>query len=129
MPDQTTSDRKDVLELEYKFIDASLRGDTGSLDSILAADFVFTDPDGVNLNKREWLDDLGTGDFKFESIDIDEIDVRVKGDVATAEATLRIKARSRKAGYSGTYSAIDIYERRGGRWQLTLSSANKVDGR
>ena len=129
MPDQTSSDHQDVLELEYKFIDASLRSDVEALDSILAPDFVFTDPDGVNLNKGEWLDDLGAGDFKFESIDVDKVEARVKGDVATVEATLRIKARSRKAGYGGTYSAIDVYERRGGRWQLTLSSANQIEGR
>jgi len=127
MPDQNRTDHQDVLELEYKFIDASLRSDTEALDSILAADFVFTDPDGVNLNKSEWLGDLGTGDFKFASIDIDKVDVRVKGDVATVEAVLRINARSPKAGYRGAYSAIDVYERRGGRWQLTLSSANQIE--
>ncbi|HVF92063.1 MAG TPA: nuclear transport factor 2 family protein [Blastocatellia bacterium] len=128
MPDQDNTDHRDVLALEYRFMDACLRSDTEALDSILAADFVFTDPDGINLTKGEWLDDLRTGDFKFESIDIESVDARVKGNVATVEASIRIKARSRKAGYSGTYSAMDIYERRGGGWQLTLSSASQIQG-
>lgn len=126
MPDPNDSDHKDVLELEHKFIDACLRSDTQALDPILADDFVFTDPNGLTLTKAEWLDDLRTGDFKFESLDIHRVDARVKGDVATVEARLGIKARSRKAGYSGTYSAMDIYERRGEGWQLTLSSANQI---
>jgi ketosteroid isomerase-like protein len=126
MSDPNNSDHKDVLELEHKFLDACLGGDTRALDSILADDFVFTDPNGLTLTKSEWLDDLRTGHFKFESLGIDEIDARVKGDVATVEARVRIEARSRKAGYSGTYSAMDVYERRGEGWRLTLSSANKI---
>jgi len=126
MPDPNNSDHQDVLELEYKFLDACLRGDTEALGSILSDDFVFTDPNGLTLTKSEWLDDLRTGDFKFESLDVDDVSARVKGDVATVEARVSIKARSRKAGYSGTYSAMDIYERRGDAWQLTLSSANEI---
>ena len=126
MSNQYKSEHQDVLDLAHRFIDACLKGDTEALDSILAADFVFTDPKGINLTKREWLDDLRTGDFKFESIDIDKLEARIKGDVATVEMSLRIKARSRKAGYSGMFSAIDIYERRGQGWQLTLSSANEI---
>lgn len=128
MSNQYNSEHQDILDLEYRFIDACLRSDTQALDSILAADFVFTDPNGINLTKSEWLDDLRTGEFKFESIEIDKIEARVKGDVATVELSLHIKARSRKAGYSGIFSAMDIYERRGANWQLTLSSANQVNG-
>ncbi|HKG22375.1 MAG TPA: nuclear transport factor 2 family protein [Blastocatellia bacterium] len=128
MSDQDNSDHRDVLDLEHKFMDACLKSDTEALDSILAADFVFTDPDGINLTKGEWLDDLRTGDFKFESLDVEKVEARVKGNVATVEARVHIKARSRKAGYSGTYSAMDIYERRGEGWQLTLSSASQMSG-
>lgn len=126
MSNQYNGEHQDILDLEHRFIDACLGSDTQALDSILAADFVFTDPAGINLTKREWLDDLKTGEFKFESISIDKLEARVKGDVATVELILHIKARSRKAGYSGIFSAMDIYERRGEEWQLTLSSANEI---
>ena len=126
MSNRYNSEHQDILDLERRFIDACLRSDTETLDSILAAEFVFTDPNGINLTKREWLDDLRTGEFKFESVEIDKLEARVKGDVATVELILHIKARSRKAGYSGIFSAMDIYERRGEGWQLTLSSANEI---
>ncbi len=126
MTDQNTSEQLRVLELEYSFIDACLSRDTQVLDSILADDFIFTDPNGVNLTKQEWLSDLASGDFRFETLNIEEAQVSVREDVATVQASIKVRAQSKKAGYKGRYSAMDIYERRGGRWQMTLSTANQV---
>jgi ketosteroid isomerase-like protein len=125
MTDQRTSEQQQIMELEYRFIEACLKADTQVLDSILADDFIFTDPNGVNLTKQEWLADLTSGDFRFESIMIEALQVSVREDVATVQVSLRVKAQSKKAGYNGRYSAMDIYERRGERWEMTLSTANQ----
>lgn len=127
MTDQGSSEQLHILELEHSFIEACLRNDTQVLDRILADDFIFTDPNGVNLTKQEWLADLTSGDFRFETINIEEVEVSVREAVATVQASLRVRAKSKKAGYDGRYSAMDIYERRGGQWQMTLSTANQIN--
>jgi ketosteroid isomerase-like protein len=126
MTDQSANEQRQIRELEHRFIEACLKNDTQVLDSILADDFVFTDPNGVNLTKQEWLADLTSGDFRFESVKIEELQVSIREDVATVQVSLRVKAQLKKAGYDGKYSAMDVYERRGKRWELTLSTANQV---
>jgi ketosteroid isomerase-like protein len=127
MTDQGSSEQLHILELEYSFIEACLRNDTQVLDRILADDFIFTDPNGVNLTKQEWLADLTSGDFKFETVNIEEIEVSVREAVATVQASLRVRAEFKKAGYDGRYSAMDVYERREGQWQMILSTANQIN--
>jgi ketosteroid isomerase-like protein len=121
-----STDQQQVTELEYRFIEACLTGDTEVLARILADDFIFTDPNGVNLTKREWLTGISSSDFRFESIEVEAVQVSVREELATVGADLKVKAQSKKAWYDGKYSALDIYEKRAGRWQMTLSTANRV---
>jgi hypothetical protein len=73
MTDQNSSEQQQVAELEHNFIEACLKSNTSVLDDILADDFTFTDPNGVNLTKEEWLADLASGDFKFETAEPEDI--------------------------------------------------------
>jgi ketosteroid isomerase-like protein len=127
MTNQSSNEQQQVMELERSFIEACCQGDIQTLDFILADEFVFTDPNGIHLTKQEWLTDLASGTFRFDSINIEELQVKVREDVAIVQANLRVKARSKKAGYNGVYSAMDVYQKRGGQWQVTLSTANKLE--
>jgi ketosteroid isomerase-like protein len=121
-----STDQQQVTELEYSFFEACLKGDTEVLAQILADDFIFTDPHGVNLTKQEWLAGIISSDFRFESIEVEKVEVSVREEIASVGAHLKVKAQSKKAGYDGKYSALDIYEKRAGRWQMRLSTANRV---
>lgn len=46
MLETNISDEQQVRQLEDEWIDAFMRGDTETLDRILADDFIFTDPEG-----------------------------------------------------------------------------------
>jgi len=127
MTEQSSGEQQEIMELERSFIEACRKSDTQTLDFILADEFVFTDPNGIHLTKQEWLTDLASGAFKFDAVNIEELQVKVREDVAVVQVNLRVKARSQKAGYDGIYSAMDIYQKRGGQWQVTLSTANKLE--
>lgn len=127
MTDSYRDEKAEVMELERRFIDACLQANTEFLDSIMADSFIFTDPKGLNLTKAEWLADLRSGAFRFESIHIGDLRVNVSGDMASVMVNLRVTAKSKKAGYSGEYSAMDIYERRGDNWKIILSTANQLN--
>ncbi len=75
MPEKNISDEQQVRQLEHKWIDAFMRADTETLDSILADDFIFTDPQGNLLTKAEWIADMTSGELTFESIHIDDLQV------------------------------------------------------
>jgi uncharacterized protein (TIGR02246 family) len=123
MSDKLTDDERQVRQLEREWIDAFLRGDTETLDRILADDFVFTDPEGRLLTKAEWIADMTSGELTFESVHIDDLQVRMYGDAAVANGRVTVKALTKEGGYDGQYCYTDMYVKRGGRWQAVAEQA------
>jgi ketosteroid isomerase-like protein len=119
---QDSDDAGQVRRLEQDLIEAFRRNDTASLGRIMADDFVFTDPLGTSITKDRWLEDLASGAFAFESIEIEGMQVRMAGDAALVTGVVTLKARSRAGGYNGQFGVVDVYMKRAGRWQLALST-------
>ena len=123
MSEERTNDEQQVRQLEHEWIDAFVRGNTETLDRILADDFIFTDPEGRLLTKAEWIADMTSGELTFESINIDELQVRMYGDAAVANGRVTVKARTKEGGFDGQYCYTDMYVKRGGRWQAVAEQA------
>jgi ketosteroid isomerase-like protein len=119
---QNSDDAEQVRRLEQDLIEAFRGNDIAALKRIMADDFVFTDPLGASITKEGWLDDLDSGVFAFESIEIEGIQVRLAGDAALVTGLVTLKARSRGGGYNGQFGVVDVYMKRAGRWQLALST-------
>lgn len=122
MSAQNSDDEQRVRRLEEDLIEAFRGNDAASLASLMADDFVFTDPLGTSITKDRWLEDLASGAFAFESIEIEGIRVRLAGDAALVTGLVTLKARSRAGGYNGRFGVVDVYMKRAGRWQLALST-------
>ena len=117
------TDAQEIERLERQWIEAFQQSDTITLKQILADDFVFTDPNGLLKTKEQWLSELSSGTLTVERLNIDDIQVKVSGDVASADVLLSMKAKSVEGGYDGQYHSVDMYEKRDGRWQATVSGA------
>jgi hypothetical protein len=126
MAESNTNDHQLLKTLEYEFLASCLSADIEKLDKILADNFIFTDPYGLNLTKAEWLGGLKSGEFTFEAIELQDLEIYISTNIASATVEVQVKARSNKAGYDGIFSAMDIYEKREGRWQLILSTARQL---
>jgi ketosteroid isomerase-like protein len=122
MPVQNSDDERQVSQLEQELIEAFRRNDMRALERIMADDFVFTDPRGASITKELWLADLRSGASAFESVEIENVRVRLAGDAALVTGLVTLKARSRAGGYNGQFGVIDVYMKREGRWQLVLST-------
>jgi uncharacterized protein (TIGR02246 family) len=119
---QNSDDEQQVRRLEQDLIEAFRGNDAASLARIMADDFVFTDPLGTSITRDRWLEDLASGAFAFESIEIEGIQVRLAGDAALVTGLVTLKASSRAGGYNGQFGVVDVYMKRAGRWQLALST-------
>jgi len=126
MPETRTNDEEQVRQLEHEWIDAFMRGDTETLDRILADDFVFTDPEGKLLTKAQWIADITSGELIFESIHIDDLQVRMYEDAAVANGRVTVKAQSKEGGFNGQYCYTDMYVKRNGQWQAVAEQATLV---
>src|SRR5215212_6482607 len=95
---------REVRELERRFSDAVVRSDRAFFERVLADDFTHTSHSGAFKAKAEWMaeskfDDPkaapGTGRTRYESLDVDDLQVRIYGD--TAVVTGRTTPRGRNA--------------------------------
>lgn len=127
MSGETLSDVQQVTQIEHDWIDAFVKGDTETLDRILAEDFVFTDPQGNILTKAEWIADMVEGTLKFESIQIDDLEVRIFSDsAAIANGRTTVKATSKEGGFNGKFCYTVMYLKRDGRWQAVAEHATQL---
>ena len=91
----TTNDQR-VKDLGEEFAQAQQRGDPAALDSLLADEFKLVGPLGFLLDKQQWLAQYRAGALVNHSVQWDEVDVRVLGQVAIA-----IGRQTQRASYQG----------------------------
>src|SRR5207302_10516209 len=68
---------QEVVRLTEAWVAVELRGDTASLERMLADDFVAVGPLGFMLTKREWLGRHQSGDMTYAALALDEVSVRL----------------------------------------------------
>jgi ketosteroid isomerase-like protein len=111
-----------VRQLNDEWVKAMMRGDSATLDRIMADDFIFTYPlEGDD--KAQFIADVTSGDLKIEHISREQTSVRVFG--STAVLTARDSATWLYHGreLSGQYKIIQVFAERAGRWQLCAVQA------
>lgn len=94
---------EELTELVKDWASAELRGDTAILEHTLANDFVGVGPRGFKLTREQWLSRHESGNIKYESFGLDEVEVRSYGDAAIAVCR---------------ESAEGVYEGEGGRHEI-----------
>src|SRR5438105_6532967 len=97
MPDGDTEQalKKTVEE----WVAAELRADAAFLERTLASDFVGIGPRGFMLSKTEWLQRHRSGDLKYQSLNLDDVNVRVYGDAK--DAAIVTGSETQAAKYQG----------------------------
>ncbi len=111
-----------IRQLNDEWVKAMMRGDSATLDRIMADDFFFTYPlEGDD--KAQFIADVTSGDLKIEHISREQTSVRVFG--STAVLTARDSATWLYHGreLSGQYKIIQVFAERAGRWQLCAVQA------
>ena len=115
-----------ITQIEYELVGAFLNRDIKTLDRILADEFIITDPHGPSFTKEQYLADLDAGRVSFESLILDEIDVRVIEGTAVVTGKATADGRSQDKSYKGQYSFMDVYLKKNSRWQAILSAVNRT---
>ena len=96
---------RQLEELARDWAAAELRGDTAFLKNTLADDFVGVGPRGFTLTREQWLSRHEAGNLKYESIELDEVEVRPYGDAAVA-----VCRQTTEGVYEDENGRYDIHE-------------------
>lgn len=93
-----------------------------------ADDFQLINPLGGTLSKDEYLGSIASGEIDYLEWVPGEVEVRVYEDAAVIryQARLKIVVRGMPDAPSGRFWHTDLYERRGGQWQVVWSQATQI---
>ena len=115
-----------VRTAEQTLLRAVVDGNTHTAGALLAPDLQLIDPIGTAETRADDLADIGGG-IDFVTIKpIEPISVRVHGDSAVARLKLKFKVVAFGQTVKHDGWTTDLWERRGGRWQLVWSQTTAV---
>jgi ketosteroid isomerase-like protein len=116
-----------VLQYEHDWADADVKGDTAAVERYEAAGYVFTGPDGSVTGRADDINDLKTGNFKAEAIDLEDMKVHVYGKTAIVTGKVTLKnCKYRGKDISGDYRFTDVWADTGGKWQVVASQSSAL---
>jgi ketosteroid isomerase-like protein len=118
------ADIKTVIEnQEREWVKAILAKDPATIDRLLADDFIGTTND-QKYSKEDAIADVKSG--MHESLELDDIDVRVWGDTAVATMGQEEKSRHGKEDFSGHYLFTNVWIKLNGQWRAVASHGSRV---
>src|SRR5215217_9358010 len=107
----------DVLDLVRRWAAAEQRNDAGSLDGLLADDFVGVGPLGFVLTRDQWLARFGNG-LENRSFAVEDAQVRDYGTAAVIVGVLAQETSFRGGDNSGRFRLTLVAVRPDGAWRL-----------
>ncbi|MGI8857712.1 MAG: nuclear transport factor 2 family protein [Thermomicrobiales bacterium] len=117
-----------LKELGQEWAGAELRGDTATLDHMLADDFVGIGPRGFMLTKEQWLARYQSGDLRQHAFTWDEVAVRMYGDAAVATGRQTQQGTFQGHDIAGQFRVTQVFVRQGGRWLLAALQLSPIAG-
>lgn len=124
-----STEAKDTLELnqiQQRLIKAWVGKDRETINTILADDWMVTDPGGRVLTKSQVMAELDSGERKLESGTIDEVNVRLFGNVAVVTGRTVATGSYQGNSVSVKLRFTDVFVKRGGRWYAVASQATLI---
>lgn len=118
-----------VRQLDQDLLDAIVKNDTALFERVATDDYTATNPIGMNSTKAQAI--AGAKNYKFESLNADDVNVRIYGDTAivTGRATVKgqVKTPAEKMqDISGQYRYIRVYVKQGDQWKVAASQLTSI---
>ena len=118
MVDDNERTTAELEELAQGWAAAELRGDSATLDRMLAEDFVGIGPRGFLVTKEQWLARFGAGGLRYDTFVFDEARMRVYGEAAIVTGRQTQTGSFQTQDVQAQLRAMLVFVRQRGAWQL-----------
>lgn len=119
--------RHEIDQLEEDWRQAALKGNTASMESLLADDYIAITANGTLQTKDQMLADLRDGQTHFKTLDLSERKVRFYGTTAVVTSIAQVSGVTPEGDLSGSYRYTRVYVRElGGKWKVVSFEASPV---
>lgn len=118
---------RELAALEVHLLECLILRDVESLDERVAEEFTLTTgrPGAEVRSRAEWLR-VARDEYVLESFAIDEVVVRIYGEVAVVRMRYQQAGRMGKADRTGAYRLTDVFVCRDGDWRLVARHTTQV---
>jgi ketosteroid isomerase-like protein len=105
---------------------AIVRKDLAAIAANMTEDFRQIRWNGDVVDKATFLQDITSPDLVIDPYTVEELSVRLYGDVALLSGRTRMTGRYGDSPFQTHYRYIDIYVRQAGRWQVCSVQITKI---
>ena len=123
-PEEEGDAHKELIRLQHKLAAAVVNHDSGVVAGIISEDFVVTDSTGHVWDRETYLTAIASGTAAADSLDIDELNLRVYP--STAVVTSRNRYKSARPAMNGTFRITNTYVRLQGEWRCIAAHEGRV---
>ncbi len=120
--DPGSSDIASLLRLNTDYIESVKTSDVQRFREILAEDFLCTLPDGMLIDRGQFLANAAKP-YALRALTAHDVNVRILGDVAVVHGRTTFTLPDGSAG-SGRYT--DVWAKRDGRWLAVAAHVTRV---
>lgn len=118
----------EIKALEEQWLDAYVKADTAFLKTVEAEEWMFVDSDGGINTKAQDIKDVADKTFTCKSASISDVKVKTMGDnSAYATGIVKMAGTYKGKEFSSEFRAVDIFEKKDGKWQAIYSQITKID--
>jgi len=116
-----SADAEFIGFLEDAWVNAILHKNADVLYRVMADDFSGVSPNGERYTKAEAIADVQSGFYAVEKMDLQNVDVRVFGEMALVTYYQNEKSRFGDEDTTGRYTFTDVWLKRDGVWEVISS--------
>ena len=110
--------KKELAALERRLIVAVQRKDLDTLNEIWLDEYFGTAPNGQTVRKKDLMEAVKDGVIKVDSIEPEDLYVRLFGDVAVMTGKTAVVATVLDEPYRSNVRGTGIFVKRNGKWHI-----------
>ena len=125
---QSSAATAELLAVQLERFDAAISKDISKLEQMVAEEVRYCHTTGAVDTKTSYLETVKTGGISWLEVSPIGMEARIYGDIGiiAGEVQQRITVAGRAEPIDMHIRTIDVYVKRGGRWQLTEFQASNV---
>jgi hypothetical protein len=122
----TTDLAADLASAAQRFEHAQIAGDATALEELVSADYVLVNADGAVESRRQFIADWTAADFDPDPVTVRDPIRLLWRDGAALGGLVTLTGSQAGERFSVTFRYLDLWQRRGGRWQVIRGQATRV---
>lgn len=115
-----------LASLERQWVEKLMQRDPQFFERILHPEFLHTGFDGQQGDRERWHSFYNTGNWKYDSLELSELRVRVYADSAVSSGKLRRRITVAGRTTEGEQRFTHVWSRQGEAWRVVASHVSNL---